>query len=143
MQARHGSKAVHNGLSRSKPTRRRAAADGVNLAAACADAGYDKKASRIEVVDVRGKVDYADYVVVMSGSNNRQVQAIAQSIKGAMERRSASCLALEGMAQGTWVLIDFGDVIVHVFHQDLRDYYDLEALWMDAERVPLQHAAAC
>lgn len=111
--------------------------EGSELALRIAEAGLDKKARQIEIIDVRGKVDYADYVVVMSGRSERQVSAIAKGIVESVKKdHGVQCQSMEGASQGQWVLIDFCDVIVHVFHQDMRGYYDLEALWLDAERVP-------
>lgn len=107
-------------------------------ALAVAAAALDKKAQNVEILDVRGKVDYADYVVVMSGRSDRQVNAIAKGVQETLKKdHGLPCHGVEGLPQGSWVLMDFGDVVVHVFHQDTRGYYDLEALWIDAARVDL------
>ncbi|HEX7478976.1 MAG TPA: ribosome silencing factor [Polyangiales bacterium] len=109
------------------------------LALAIAAAGLDNKASNVEIIDVRGKVDYSDYVVVMSGRSDRQVNALGRLIEDELEKKhKAHCLGIEGMPQGSWLLMDYGDVIVHIFHEDTRGYYDLETLWMDASRVPVE-----
>ena len=116
---------------------------GRELALKVAEAGLDKKAARVEIIDVRGKVDYTDYVVVMSGRSDRQVAAIARGIEQDLKHKyGAPCSGVEGLPQGNWVLLDFGDVVAHIFHQDTRGYYDLEALWLDADRVEVegQHA---
>jgi ribosome-associated protein len=105
-------------------------------ALAIALAALDKKADRVEIVDIGEKVDYADYLVVMTGRSDRQVVAIAQGIEAALEQAGNRTVGLEGLPQGHWVLIDYGDVIVHVFLDEARKYYDLEGLWMDAPRVP-------
>jgi ribosome-associated protein len=106
------------------------------VAIAIAEAGLDKKALEVEIIDVRGKVDYADYVVVMSGRSDRQVSALARNIEDEVTRKEkVECLSVEGLPQGSWVLMDFGDVVVHIFHEDTRGYYDLESLWIDAARV--------
>jgi ribosome-associated protein len=111
------------------------------LAIRIAEAALDKKARRIEIIDVRGKVDYTDYVVVMSGRSDRQVAAIARGIEEDLRRKyGAKCAGVEGLPQANWVLLDFGDVVVHIFHQDTRGYYDLEGLWLDAERVEFEGA---
>lgn len=103
-----------------------------------ASAGLDKKALEVEIIDVRGKVDYADFVVIMSGRSDRQVNAIAKGVETTLKvDHGKPCHGVEGLPQGHWVLMDFGDVIVHVFHEDTRGYYDLESLWMDAARVDL------
>lgn len=112
------------------------------LALAIARVGTDHSALDVEVIDVRGKVDYADYVLVMAGRSDRQVGALVRHITETMQKeRGARCLSVEGMPTATWVLMDFGDVIVHIFHQDTRGYYDIESLWIDARRVPLEVAA--
>ena len=112
--------------------------DGKATALAIAGAALDKKALQIEVIDLRGIVDYADYVVVASGRSDRQVSAIAKGIEDDLKREhGVRCLGVEGLPQGRWVLMDYSDVIVHVFHQDTRGYYDLESLWIDAARVDL------
>ena len=105
------------------------------LALAIAQAGLDKKALDVEIIDVTGKVDYADYVVVMSATSDRQANAIAKHIDSELSRQGMHAHSIEGLPQGAWVLIDYGDVIVHIFHQDTRGYYDLESLWYDAARV--------
>jgi ribosome-associated protein len=108
------------------------------LALAIAEAALDRKALNVEIIDVAGKVDYADYVVVMSGRSDRQVSALAKNIEGDVQAKTRHrCLSVEGLPQASWVLMDFGDVIVHIFHEDTRGYYDLESLWIDAPRVPV------
>lgn len=106
------------------------------LALQVADAALDKKALDIEIIEVGDKVDYADFVVVMTGRSDRQVNAIAKGVQEDLKvKHGAPCLGVEGLPQSSWVLLDFGDVVVHVFHQDTRGYYNLEGLWLDAKRV--------
>lgn len=113
------------------------------VALAIAEAALDKKAVNVEIIDVAGKVDYADYVVVMSGTSDRQVNALARGIAEDVEKKTKTkCLGVEGLPGGAWVLMDFGDVVVHIFHHDVRGYYDLESLWIDAARVPVPGAAS-
>jgi ribosome-associated protein len=117
------------------------------LAVNIAIAGLDKKALAIEILDVTGKVDYADFLVIMTGRSDRHVHAIATGIEEALARKSkVKPLSVEGLATATWVLIDFGEAVVHVFQEDARRLYDIEGLWIDAGRVPLpeneQKAAA-
>lgn len=108
------------------------------LAVSIAIAGLDKKAMAIEILDVTGKVDYTDFLVVMTGRSDRHVHAIATGIEEALLRKNkVKPLSMEGLAAATWVLIDFGEVVVHVFQEDARRVYDIEGLWMDAGRVPL------
>ncbi len=106
------------------------------LALAIAAAGYDKKASKVEIIDVCGKVDYADVLVLMSGRSDRHVHAIAKGVQADLKKNLGKVpISCEGMTAATWVLIDFNDVVVHVFQQEARLYYDLEGLWIDANRV--------
>lgn len=99
----------------------------------------DKKASRVEIIDVRDKIDYTDYIVVMSGRSDRQVAALARHIETELaSQHGIKALSSEGMPQASWVLIDYGDVVVHIFHDDTRAYYDLESLWMDATRLSVE-----
>ena len=116
---------------------------GKELALAIASAGLEKKALHAEIIDVQGKVDYADFVVVMSGRSGRQVAAIARGIETEMKRTHRQmCLGVEGLPQASWVLMDYSDVVVHVFHEDTRGYYDLESLWIDAARVDFEGASS-
>ncbi|HEY8074271.1 MAG TPA: ribosome silencing factor, partial [Labilithrix sp.] len=95
------------------------------------------KASGLEVIDVAGKVDYADFLVLMSGRSDRHVTALASAIEEALRKRNKRALAVEGLPHANWVLMDFGDVVVHVFQDDARATYDIDSLWMDARRVPV------
>lgn len=108
------------------------------IALAIAEAALEKKAVNVQIIDVYGKVDYADYLVVMSGRSDRQVSALARGIAEGVEQSTGErCAGIEGLPEGSWVLMDFGDVVVHIFHDDVRGYYDLESLWIDAGRVPV------
>lgn len=109
------------------------------LALAIARVGLEKRALNVEIIDVQGKVDYADYVVVLSGRSDRQVAALAGNIQEELAKtRGTRCLSIEGLPHGRWVLMDYGDVVVHIFHEDVRGYYDLESLWIDAARVSVE-----
>lgn len=105
------------------------------LALAIAAAGLDKKAVGVEVIDVSGRVDYADYLVIMTGTSDRHVHAIAMGIEEGLKRKKTVPLSVEGLGTATWVLMDFSDVVVHVFQEDSRRIYDIEGLWMDASRL--------
>jgi ribosome-associated protein len=107
------------------------------VAVAIAVAALDKKAHALEILDVAGKVDYADFLVLMSGKSDRQVAALAQGIEDALRRKGKRALSVEGLPHAVWVLMDFGDVVVHVFQEDSRSLYDLDGLWMDARRIPV------
>ena len=111
--------------------------DPKKLALAIAEAALDRKALDVEILDVSGKVDYADFLVLMSGRSDRHVTALAAGIEEALRKRSKRALAVEGLPHANWVLMDFGDVVVHVFQDDARAAYDIDSLWMDARRVPV------
>ena len=127
---------------------RRKPAEGVSLASddarriaiAIAAAALEKKAVGLEILDVAGKVDYADFLVLMSGRSDRQVAALADGIEEALGKLGRRPLSIEGKAIARWVLMDFGDVVVHVLQEDARTMYDLEGLWVDAGRLPEPHA---
>lgn len=110
---------------------------GRRIAQLAAAAGLEKKAENIQIIDVVGKVDYADYIVLMTGTSDRNVAAIARGIEADLAKESIHALALEGLPLARWVLIDFVEVVVHVFQSEWREIYDLDGLWMDAPRVPL------
>jgi ribosome-associated protein len=97
----------------------------------------EKKAYDLVLLDVRELTSIADYFIVCSGRSDRQVQSIAQGIEENLRRKGIKPHAVEGVTRGQWVLMDFSDVIVHVFYQPVREFYDLEGLWIDASRVEL------
>lgn len=107
------------------------------IALAAARAALEKKAQAVEIVDVTGKVDYADYLVLMTGTSDRHVKAIADAVDEDLSRAGTRAVAVEGLPAASWVLIDFVDVVVHVFQREARSVYDLDGLWMDANRVPV------
>jgi len=105
------------------------------IALLAAQAALDKKANEIEILDVTGKVDYADYLVLMTGQSDRHVTAIADAVESALADDGWRAISVEGLPRGQWVLLDFVDVVVHVFQENTRQLYDLDGLWMDARRV--------
>lgn len=108
-----------------------------DMALTIAGAGLDKKAIGIEVINVAGRVDYADYLVIMTGTSDRHVHAIAMGIEEALKKKRIAPLSIEGLSSAVWVLMDFDDIVVHVFQEETRRVYDIEGLWMDASRLPV------
>lgn len=105
----------------------------------CAAYALDKKAFDVRLLDVAGKSSLTDFLLIVSGGSDRQVQAIAESIElGMKKEHNLLPLATEGKQEGRWVLLDYGDVMVHVFQKPVRQYYDLEGLWTDAPEVSLE-----
>ena len=105
------------------------------FARAAVDIASDKKASDVILLDIRDVTTIADYFVICSGNNPRQILAIADAIDELLEKQGARVLHREGVAETGWVLLDFGDVIVHIFGPKEREYYRLERLWNEAKTV--------
>lgn len=103
----------------------------------CARAAIDKKAENVKALNLSQLSGFTDYFVICSGASDRQVQAIADSISSSMKSEGHELLSSEGHSDGRWVLLDFGDVIVHIFLDALREYYDLENLWADAPQLKI------
>ncbi len=102
----------------------------------CADAADSKKAFDIQILDLRRLTYITDYFVICSGSNTTQVSAIADWIGHILAQAGEHPSHVEGGAESSWVLMDFGDVVVHIFDEQTRLYYSLEKLWSDAPRIP-------
>ena len=94
-----------------------------------------KKALDIIVLDVSGLTSLADSFIICSGRSNRQVTAIADYIRTDLKKQGVAPLSVEGLQEGHWVLMDYGDIVIHVFYDDVRRFYDLEGLWSDAPRI--------
>lgn len=107
------------------------------LARSIADAAWEKKAQGLKIIDGKGIVDYADYLVICSGNTDRQVLAIADSIERSLWADFRP-LGIEGKSSGNWVLMDYGDVVVHVFSEAKRDVYGLDQLWDDAQLLGVE-----
>jgi ribosome-associated protein len=103
----------------------------------CIRSALDKKAYDLVVLDTAERSSIADYFVICSGRSDTQVQAIADAVCAHLEAQGVRPLAVEGYGRGQWVLIDFGDVVVHVFYVPVRGFYDLERLWVRAPRAEL------
>ncbi|NNF99042.1 MAG: ribosome silencing factor [Desulfobacteraceae bacterium] len=101
-----------------------------------------KKAKHPVVLDVRNLTSIADAFVICSGSSNRQVTAIAEHIQRELKTQKIHPLSVDGIKDGHWVLLDYGHIIIHVFYDPIRSFYDLEGLWSDAKRVGIESLAA-
>jgi ribosome-associated protein len=112
--------------------------EGQERALAAVAAGLDKKAENPVILDVRGLSGVADYFVVLSADSDRQAAAVADAVDDRVTALGAERLGVEGRGGGGWVLLDFGDVVVHVFSPEMRGFYDLEGLWADAPRVAVK-----
>lgn len=104
----------------------------------CAAYALGKKAFDVRILEVRGLSSLTDYLLLASGRSDRQVQAVAESVRLGLKKDHATPpLAVEGMNEGRWVLIDYGDVMVHIFQQPVREFYDLDGLWSEAAEIPV------
>jgi ribosome-associated protein len=104
----------------------------------CLKAAIEKKAQEPVLLELKGLSSFTDYFFLCSGKSDRQVQAIAQAIEKALKKRGIQPLGQEGTLGGKWILMDFEDVVVHIFLEPIRKFYDLEGLWIDAPRIKLQ-----
>ena len=99
------------------------------------EAASEKKALNLIVLDVRDLTSIADAFIICSGKSNRQVNAIADSIVARLKKHKIKPLSVEGTGKGHWILLDYGHVVIHVFYEPVRQFFDLEGLWADAKRI--------
>ena len=102
----------------------------------CAAFALEKKALNVKVLEIKKLSSIADYLVLASGRSDKQAQAIADSVKDGLKQYGRA-LNVEGMTEGRWVIIDYGDIIVHVFQEEVRRYYNLDELWGNAPLVEI------
>ena len=102
----------------------------------CAALALDKKAYDVKVLEIHKLSSITDYLVLATGKSDRQAQAIADNVKKGL-KKYGKVLDIEGLKEGNWIVIDYGDVIVHVFHENMRRYYDLDELWAEAPEVEI------
>ncbi len=105
-----------------------------------AQAVLDRKAGDLVILEVKDLSSFTDYFLICSGSSDRQVQAIASHIEEKLAKKGIRPMGVEGKREGRWILMDYGDVIVHVFYQPVREFYDLERLWSEAPRIEMPRA---
>ena len=102
-----------------------------------AQAAEAKQARNLVVLDVRSCTSFTDYFVICSGANSRQIQAIADEVEQSLKKQGEYPTSVEGYENAEWVLVDYGDFVVHIFSEKARTYYDLERLWRDAKTVKI------
>ncbi len=108
------------------------------LAQRAAQLAVDSKAQDIVLLDLRGVTDMTDYFLVASGTSDTHARSIGERIMEGMKKDGSPVHHVEGLEKGRWVLLDFVDIVVHVFHPTMRNFYQLERLWADAEQIPLE-----
>jgi ribosome-associated protein len=112
---------------------------GSELARLCARIALDKKAEDIVILDVRGLTYFTDYFVIMSARSTRHAQGLAEAVENELSAKRMSSKNCEGLKEGKWILLDYGDVVVHIFYREQRTFYDLDGLWHDAPKVAIEH----
>lgn len=111
---------------------------GFELAQICAQAALDTKAEELVILDVRGLTTFTDYFLIMNGKSTRHVQALAETIEAKLRSKRVKASSAEGLREGMWVLLDFDDVVVHIFYHEQRKFYDLEGLWSEGKRIEIE-----
>jgi ribosome-associated protein len=104
----------------------------------CVKAALKKKAFDLIILDINEISSFGDYFIMCSGNSNRQVKAIASSIEHDLKKKGIYPLGIEGFNEGNWILLDYDDIIIHIFYHQIREFYELERLWADAPRVELK-----
>lgn len=111
---------------------------GHDLAQIIAGTALDTKAEEVVILDVRGLTTFTEYFVVMNGKSTRHVQALAEAIEGSLRSKRVKASTAEGLQEGMWILLDFDDVVVHIFYHEQRKFYDIEGLWSDAKQLDVE-----
>lgn len=125
-----------------KEIERREAQSGREVSLLAAEAALEKKAEDVALIDLDGRSGIADYFLLMSGTNDRHVLALGDAVVARLKQEGVRVLGVEGSQNSQWVLIDAGDVVVHIFHADARSFYDIDGLWSDAARLAVPGASA-
>ena len=112
------------------------------MARLAAGAALDKKALDPLVLDLRGISSVAEFFVILTGTSDRHAMAVAGNVMDAFKALGIKPLGEEGAKDGKWILLDFGEIVVHVFLESVREYYDIERLWIDAPRLDLEEPGA-
>ena len=107
------------------------------LALGALEAALEKKALMPVLIDVSAMASYTDFIGIVSGRSDRQVEAIADGVSQFMKLQGRRVIGHEGTGNGRWTLLDFGEIVIHVFYHPVREFYDLESLWIDAPRVKI------
>ncbi|MEE4137768.1 MAG: ribosome silencing factor [Desulforhopalus sp.] len=113
---------------------------GAELAQLCAQVALDNKAEELIALDVRGLTTFTEYFVIMSGRSTRHVQSLAETIEENLRSKRVKSSSAEGLREGLWVLLDFDDVVVHIFYHEQRKFYNLEGLWSEAKQLEVAGA---
>jgi ribosome-associated protein len=102
-----------------------------------AEAASEKKAADLVLLDLREVASFTEFFLICNGSNPKQVQAIADAVEDALRQQGKRPMHIEGFTTAEWILLDYGDFLVHIFNNESRRFYDLERLWRDAKRIEI------
>src|SRR3954471_2245910 len=119
------------------PSNTATASNSLALVQRAAQIALDTKAQDVVLLDLRGVTDMTDFFLIASGTSDTHARAIGEHIVETMKKEGSPANHIEGLEKGRWVLVDFVDFVVHVFHPTLRNFYQLERLWADAEQIPV------
>ncbi len=108
------------------------------LALRCVNAALERKAEDIVILSVKDVSSFADYFLICSGNSDRQIQSLADHIEQTLKQEGVLPLGTEGHKSGNWILVDYGDVVVHIFYKPVRDFYNIEGLWADAPKMAIE-----
>jgi ribosome-associated protein len=110
------------------------------VAQRAAQVATDNRAGDVVLLDLRGVTDMTDFFLIASGTSDTHVRSLGEHIMAELKKEGSPVHHVEGLEKGRWVLLDFVDFVVHIFHPTLRNFYQLERLWADAQEVPLERA---
>jgi len=114
--------------------------DSKGLALQCVNAALDRKAEDLVILKLKDVSSCADYFVICSGNSDRQIQGLAAHIGQKLKKAGIFPLGIEGERSGSWILMDYGDVIIHIFYKPVREFYDIEGLWADAPKMSIDES---
>ena len=114
--------------------------DSKKLVLQCVNAALERKAEDLVILKVKDLSSFADYFVICGGSSDRQIQGLADHIGQELKKEGIFPLGIEGERSGSWILMDYGDVILHIFYKPVRGFYDIEGLWSDAPRMTIEES---
>jgi ribosome-associated protein len=120
------------------PSTTSASSNSLALAQRAAQIALDTKAQDLVLLDLRTVTDMTDFFIICSGTSDTHVRSIGEHVIEEMKKEGTTAHHVEGLEKGRWVLLDFVDFVVHVFHPTLRNFYQLERLWADAEQIPVE-----
>ncbi len=104
----------------------------------CVEEALRFKAIEVVLLDVSNFSSFADYFIICSGKSSRQVQGIADNLEASLGENGLKPLGIEGRSEGHWILMDYGEIIIHIFYEPNRSFYDLESLWSEAKKIRLE-----